>query len=943
MRWMICLLFTVFSACTVIHFEEPVVPDVGGSEVTVSFDVMAEPDCRSSIAPDENYVEDVNIYVFRDGVLVSETYAMTDEDISVRLVEGQLYDVFALANVGCVHAALNEEDFKVCCRHEIADMGDLDETVPMIWKRMGMRVTDGMKPISVCLERTVAKFEFSVDKLALDGLEITSVRLCQSASVIRPFKEYGGSGSRSETADEVFDGDYATEEDLLKLNSGGAVSFYALENCQGILLPGNSDPSGKVPDTIDCSELCTYLEVGCVFNGEGLLEGEVLYRIYLGLDNCTSFDVKGNSCVNVKLMLTDDGLREVSWRVDADVSVRDGYAAGMIAEGMHNIDDLYVGEKVLYEVEFSDQLLEYLDGDAGGCTLRLMTDGVESEAMLADPLSGEGTLYQTEVLFDAATNGAICLFGPDGEPLGTLEKNVNVALPKIRFSEYSSWLEDEPVEGLSYRPECVINGKCEMIYLYLTDSYGYNLNGARAYAFDSGLFSFEDAGGWIDNTLMEDCGLYISALKPDRGAAVASLEGFCMNQGTDNSVNQLLADAYAGVADMAMKVSEINYGIQSSFLSDVCILPVKMSLVDNGWAGYADCQLSMVVDNPSRIPLNVSMWQLSTVYTAVDPVDEDYVEQNLRIDRMDVMTGQFNYASRPLYATGYKFVTDCYEQAYPLPGIEIEDISKAIAYDGYGQHKLFHLADVSLMGHDLAASDVSLEDKLDDGSMEYVYIYSEDGWNNVGVWLFSNDRLLSSAGSLLGDYPNVTPLRLDRLEDRFTADGPVEVYFEYDESLIMYTHTGSGDKYGLTLSVRYSGTAYGYVQTHPDGTWRVAQDNSCSVDFDYTVSGKLLTDVLGYADDGEFRAVLDEVYAHSYKDSDRPLGANAYMHHAHPTSVDCRIDILVEGADGNELFAFLLYWNQQTINYYHSQEDKNYSVKLNLKSSPYMINVVRHK
>lgn len=943
MRWNFCLLFLIVSACSVIEIEEPEVSEPGRKEVTVSFDVLSEQDCKSSIDPDENHVEDINIYVFRDGVLVSETYATADEDISIRLVEGQVYDVFALANVGCVHAPLNEDDFKACCRHEISDMEDLDAAVPMIWKRMGMRVTDGMKPVSVCLERTVARFDFSVDKLALDGLEVRSVRLCQSASVLRPFKEYGGGGSRAETVEEVFDGDYATEEDLLKLNSGGVVSFYALENCQGILLPDNPDPSAKIPDMIDCGELCTYLEVGCLFDGSGLLEGEVLYRIYLGLDNCTSFDVRGNSCVNVRLMLTDDGLKEVSWRVDADVSVRDGYASGMITEGMHNIDDLYVGEKILYEVEFSDQLLEYLDGDADGCSLRLMADGVESDGMVAGLLRGEGQLYQTEILFDTVAEGAICLFGPGGEPLGTLEKNVNVALPKIRFSEYSSWLEDEPVEGLSYRPECVINGKGEIVYLYLTDSYGYNLNGARAYAFDSGLFSFEDAGVWVDNTLLPDCGLGISALEPERGAPVASLEGICMNSGTDDSVNQLFADAYAGVADLSMKVSEKNYGMQGGFLSDASILPVKMSLVDNGWAGYADCQMSMVVDNPSAIPLSVSMWQLSTVYNAVDPVDEDYVEQNLRIDRMDVMTGKFNSVSRPLYATGYKFVTDCDEHAYPLRGLEIEDISKAAAYDGYGQQKLFHLADVSLMGHALVASDVSLDDKLDDGSMEYVYIYSEDGWNNVGVWLFSNDRLLSSAGSLLEDYPNVTPLRLERLEERFTADGPVEVCFEYDESLIMYTYTGRGDKYGLNLSVRYSGTAYGYVQTHPKGTWRAEQDNYCSVDFDYTVSGKLLTDVLDYADDGEFRAVLDEVYAHSYKDSDRPLGANAYMHHAHPTSVDCRIDILVEGDDGNELYAFDLNWKQQAFDYYHSQEAKTYSVKFNLLESPYRINVVRHK
>lgn len=943
-------------------FEEPdVVPGPGagsgtGEEVPVRFSLrMYDAMTRSSVAPDEDEVENMNIYAYRDGVLAAQIYAEDFSEMTMKLVEGQEYDIYAFANVGRKEASLYEDDFRRQCCHRIGGLDGLSGAVPMTWSLKGLRATGTGTDVEICLERSVARIQLSLDKTALEGLKVTSVRLCQSPSVLHPFKDYGGGGSRAESVDEVIDGDYATSEDLAGLNEGGQMKLYTLENCQGILLPENTFPSQKVPDMIDGKEgLCTYLEVACEFEGEVLLEGNVVYRIYLGSDACSSFDVAGNSCIDIRLMLTDDGLKEVSWRVDADVAVRDGYAWGAVAEGMHGIDALYVGERLLYEVEVSEQLLEYLGGSAEGCTLCLMSDGNIISGISASELEGDADLYRAELLCDAVSSGSLHLFSEEGEHLGCLENNVNVRRPRIIAAEFASWTSSEPVEGLTFVPQCVVNTSSETFYLYLTDDAGYALNGPRAYGFEKGLFAFEYAGTWIGSGRIPAISALLSPLGDVQYGPAASLTFSCDNPGTDHSVNMLLSNLYAGTSGAVLRITEKNHSIAAQVRVGIDIPQLTLTLVDNGWADYHDCQVSMVVDNPSNLPLEISVWQLNSVNADTAAADAEYVESNLTVNRMDVITGDFWDGASGLYMSGDSFVserndsgadavTDGNELVYPLASIEVDDIYAAMLYDGFGHSQMVHLVDVTLAGHPLGSSDVSLQDKLSDGSARYNTIYGSSGWNDAGVWLYSADRLLAAGGGWMNDYPNVTPKKLERLEARYLDSGPVSICFDYGGQLVVNTYVGMGDQYGLDVTMRYSGTAKGYVRTYPDGTWRGSHDNYCSVDYEHTIFSTPLTAVICEADGGEFKAVLDAVYAYSYKDSDRPLGADSYMHHAHPYAMECKVECLVEGEEGLELYPVKISWLSETLYYYHEQEGKNYSFPLTPKTSPYKFTIVRHK
>ena len=423
-------------SCTVHEMTEAENVSSDCETATVSFNADVQNMVKSSVTLDESALRNINVYAFKDGVLVDEVYSLKADGIMMNLPANSTYNIYAVANIGLYHADVSEERFLSDASYAISGIRILSRGVPMRCAARNVYVGRESQAVDLRLERMAAKVNLSVDKSSLlSGLQVNSVRLCQSASIVYPFRWEKQGGSRVASEDETFDGDYATSADLRRLNTGGEVTFYTLENCQGILLPDNPSPELKVPKMIQGKEkLCSYLEIECDFDGSGLFEGDVRYRIYLGLDECTSFDVPGNACINVSLSLTGEGLKTLSWKVNADVDVRDGYVSGEVDEGMHGMNDLYVGEVLLYEVVLSDEIIEYLGGDASGCSVRLVRDGLEVEGLMADNLQGCGPVVPIQMRCVAAGEGQLYLYDPEGKRIGLLEPDVCIRLPEIVFS-----------------------------------------------------------------------------------------------------------------------------------------------------------------------------------------------------------------------------------------------------------------------------------------------------------------------------------------------------------------------------------------------------------------------------------------------------------------------------------------------------------------------------
>ncbi|MCQ2157604.1 MAG: DUF4906 domain-containing protein [Bacteroidales bacterium] len=276
--------------------------------VELEVDMVSETVTKSSVRGDYGKVQDWNLFAYLDGNLVLEHYSGNGDRI--RLIPDCTYHFYVLANTGEVHAPSDEDDVEAL-EYRVEGKEDVEKHgIPMCCtKEYSVKGKD--KSISFALTKLVARYDLEIDLSGLEktSFELSSVAICQSALNIFPFR----TGS---AATETGDFDFASSEDVNVLRAGGTVSFYMLENCQGVLLPGNDDEWKKVPENIKGKEsLCTYLSVRGAWEKPGQT-ADVEYRMYLGKDNVSDFDIERNKAYSVTLSLTDDGASRTSWRVD---------------------------------------------------------------------------------------------------------------------------------------------------------------------------------------------------------------------------------------------------------------------------------------------------------------------------------------------------------------------------------------------------------------------------------------------------------------------------------------------------------------------------------------------------------------------------------------------------------------------------------------------------
>ena len=904
--------------------------DVHDAAVEVVLDISGSGQVKSALSLDENALREMAVAVYRNGILENlEYFPSFQSRVRLELIEGGTYDIYVAANMGVLPSCLREDEFCNAFQFSISSIADLKDCIPMAWSGCGIDVCQGMKPIEVQLERLAAKVAFTLDKSMLGGFMVTSVRLNQCASVVRPFKGARGAGSRVEDPSEIIPGDSATQTDLAELNEGGRVTFYTLENCQGVLLPENKSSAAKIPESLgEKAGLCTYLEVSGVFDGKGFLDGEVTYRFYLGLDECSSFDVPGNACLDVKLQLTGKGLHEVSWRVDADVSVREGYAWGSVEEGLHEMDNLYIGERLLYRVEISDEILSYLGGDVSQCSLWL--DTVQG-ALEFSALKGKGNIYTCEITCRSTAKGRLYLCGADGERLATLCRNVGVRSPLMVFSEFSSASDDEAVESLAYIPQCLINGQQEQVYVYLTDTDRINLNSSAAYGFDLGAFDFNMSGvdGYSD--LNKAFTASFSSGTECSGGYASLMRLWCFNDGKDDGLAAALAEAYSRSGVLNVVVNDAAGSVTGRCGVGLGIYPVTLTLVDNGWAGHHSSQLSIRVDNDSNMPLEVVVCQMvdnNKAWSSSSLTDEieQYVKQNLVCDRVSYITGDVCTHDQVIYVSSSE-VRCTGSGVFPLDGIAAEDIMKTLICDGLGNDRMYHLVDVTTGGFGLYRADVNLVNALSDGSALYDTIYLSD-WDSKGVWLFSNHEPVWSPGNYLMHFPNLSPLNIRRLRQRYAENPKVGLTMWYDNGVFRgYSSYAQGVTYGLKMTVRWHGTVRGYVQTDPKGIWGSPQDHYCTATFDKTLKGVPLAGFSDYVsmDDGTVKDAMDAIYAQTFEDK---ADGNKFQHSAHPISMDCNVDVSVEGENGEELYPMRVSWEYPYVPYHHAQDAMTYSCQM---------------
>ena len=292
-----------------------------GKPVDVEFCVSCTDsiETKSSISASETAVTNLNLFVYYDGKLETSSYIESPTSFSMSLVKGRTYNMYALANMGKVTAPFKEEEIK-SYQYSISKVTDIKLAFPMCWNLADKTISGSGPRININLERMISRINFSIDSSELEDFTVTAVRLRQAALKMYPFFDNVSEGSRASNLSEVGDGDWASSSDLTKLNAGQKIWFYALENCQGVLLPGNKSAESKIPSEIPYgSELCTYLEMTASYSGEyegvPVSSDNVVYRFYIGNDNCSDFNVRRNNSVDISLTVTRDRIFDESWKV----------------------------------------------------------------------------------------------------------------------------------------------------------------------------------------------------------------------------------------------------------------------------------------------------------------------------------------------------------------------------------------------------------------------------------------------------------------------------------------------------------------------------------------------------------------------------------------------------------------------------------------------------
>ncbi|MBO4465710.1 MAG: DUF4906 domain-containing protein [Bacteroidales bacterium] len=280
-------------------------PAGDSSQEMVRVSVRASQGTKSAMQISETAVSNINVYAYRGGQLETESFA-EDDEIELLLVRNAAYRIYALANCGEIHAPMLESDLSTI---------SVTPSDMVMCFREGRQMVAGASqtPLELPLTRLFARYILRLDNnLEKCDYQITSVEVLQQAAAVRPF-------AAASAAASTIRGDTATAADLTALNNGRSAVFYIPENCQGVLLPGNSDPWEKVPSNIPAAKrtLCTYLHIEGEWTTGGAV-ADLSFNLMLGADNCTDFNVTRNSSVTITLSLSDSGTCRSSWKVDMD-------------------------------------------------------------------------------------------------------------------------------------------------------------------------------------------------------------------------------------------------------------------------------------------------------------------------------------------------------------------------------------------------------------------------------------------------------------------------------------------------------------------------------------------------------------------------------------------------------------------------------------------------
>ena len=345
-----------------------------------------------SADPDEDRIEDLNLFLFGEDSVLLEKRFFQGKDIrrenglpscNISLIKDCRYSIFAVANTGFSLTGINTWKDLMSYRKHMAYPDEFSRGIPMSGKLEGFSCSN-QAPVTVPLYRMMAKISIRMDRSALnEGVKMNVATLtvgnCPNSALA-----FGPSRIMNES--QKFSKGYmkslAAADNLNKGADGGLsreVSLYSMENLQG------EDSGG----------LGSYIEMELEYQSAKQYTGagkSLIYRFFLG-DSKGNHDVERNCEYHFTVKPEGDGLMtDDSWRVDK--SGLTAYTSGSITIHPASYVERKVGEDVhvwaevvpplapfdigLEELEFDRErgIYDYeIDEDGHGVTLHLKSRG----------------------------------------------------------------------------------------------------------------------------------------------------------------------------------------------------------------------------------------------------------------------------------------------------------------------------------------------------------------------------------------------------------------------------------------------------------------------------------------------------------------------------------------------------------------------------------------
>lgn len=309
----------LFQACS---RETAPVSDAGTVRVRAS--VSVDGGGRSSMIAGENEVKTFLILAYGPEGLLESQAETGNQELELRLGVG--YRVYAMINMGDLDAGdFRREEDAVSFRFDGAPDDMRRNGIPAAGSTGCIFHAGDRYELSLPCRRLLSRYDISLSRNYSDtsaSFVVTEVGIRQSSCLVTPFID----GYAAKSPEDLMEGDRASEDDIAVLNDlsfpeTGKVSFYMFENMQGVpaSLESNEDPWRKTPENAaEIASLATFLEIKGRYRSLAG-EGTVTYRVYLGRNAFSDFNVERNVNYSLALRLTDEGLCSGSWKADAAV------------------------------------------------------------------------------------------------------------------------------------------------------------------------------------------------------------------------------------------------------------------------------------------------------------------------------------------------------------------------------------------------------------------------------------------------------------------------------------------------------------------------------------------------------------------------------------------------------------------------------------------------